>query len=73
MDKRQILDSAKPVLHCDCSKQRLEQMVISLGKKEIQDMIDKDQGAEIVCRFCNKKYWFDAQELEALLDKATKE
>ncbi|BDF58234.1 33 kDa chaperonin [Christensenellaceae bacterium] len=68
-----ILDSAQPVLQCDCSKQRLEQMVISLGKKEIQDMIDKDQGAEIVCRFCNKKYWFDAQELEALLDKATKE
>ncbi len=68
-----ILDTQKPLLQCDCSKERLEQVVVSLGRKEIQDMIDKDDGAEIVCRFCNKKYWFDAQELSDLLKQATKE
>ncbi len=68
-----ILDTQQPLLQCDCSKERLEQMVISLGKKEIQDMIEQDSGAEIVCRFCNEKYWFDAQELDNLLKLATKE
>ncbi|MEA5002835.1 MAG: Hsp33 family molecular chaperone HslO [Christensenella sp.] len=68
-----ILDTQEPLLQCDCSKERLEQMVISLGKNEIEDMIEQDKGAEIVCRFCNKKYWFDAQELDDLLKLATKE
>ncbi len=69
----QILEQEMPEWRCDCSKQRLEQVVISLGKKEIQDMIEQDDGAEIVCRFCNKKYYFSAEELKKLLDYATKE
>ncbi len=69
----EILEEERPIWKCDCSKKRLEQVVLSLGKHEIQDMIQKEGGAEIVCRFCEKKYWFTAEELKKLLEMATKE
>lgn len=69
----EILEEQQPLLKCDCSKERLEEVVLSLGKHEIQDMIERDGGAEIVCRFCETKYWFDAEELKKLLESATKE
>ncbi len=69
----EVLERREPKLVCDCSKQRLEQVVISLGAQEIQDMIEKDNGAQITCRFCNKAYDFTADELEQLLQDAKKE
>lgn len=51
---------------CKCSKERFEQAIISLGNEEIQEMIDEDHGAETVCHFCNEKYQFTEEELEAL-------
>ena len=69
----EILAEERPLWKCDCSKKRLEEVILSLGKHEIQDMIAKDGGAEIICRFCEKKYWFTAEELEKLLEMATKE
>lgn len=65
-----ILEQRKPELVCDCSRERLEKVVVSLGEDEIQDMIDKDGGAEMTCSFCNKKYNFDAEELRTLLERA---
>lgn len=62
-----ILDTQQPVYECDCSKERLEHVVVSLGEREINDMIKKDDGAEITCHFCNTIYQFDAEELEKLL------
>ncbi|HEY4600533.1 MAG TPA: Hsp33 family molecular chaperone HslO [Cerasibacillus sp.] len=52
---------------CKCSKERFERAIISLGKEEIQSMIDEDRGAETVCHFCNSVYYFTEEELEALV------
>lgn len=65
-----VLDHKTPELVCDCSKERLEKVIVSLGADEIRDMIEKDDGAEITCSFCNKKYHFDGQELGSLLERA---
>lgn len=55
---------------CDCSRERMERAIVSLGKAEI-DAIIKEQGqAEIVCSFCNKPYVFNTEELEAMRDRA---
>ncbi|MBP3256189.1 MAG: Hsp33 family molecular chaperone HslO [Clostridia bacterium] len=56
-----------PKYECDCSKERMEKALISLGKEEIKNIIEEDGKAEIVCHFCNKKYEFDKEELENLL------
>ncbi|MBQ4638758.1 MAG: Hsp33 family molecular chaperone HslO, partial [Clostridia bacterium] len=53
--------------NCDCSRERLEKLLITLGKDELQDMIDKQGGAELTCHFCNKKYWFSADDLRQLM------
>lgn len=55
---------------CDCSKERLEKVIISLGEKEIRDIIEKDGKAELVCHYCNQKYQFNKNELKKLLDQA---
>lgn len=53
---------------CDCSKERMEKALISLGESEIKEMIEEDGEAEIVCHFCNKKYKFSKTELEDMLN-----
>lgn len=61
----------EPLLRCDCSRERIEKALISVGKEELTDMIEKDGGAEVTCRFCNTAYRFTADDLRHLLDMAT--
>lgn len=66
----EILEESEVGYVCDCSRERMECAIVSLGKAEI-DAIIKEQGqAEIVCSFCNKPYVFNAEELEAMRDRA---
>lgn len=58
---------------CDCSEERLEQVVKSLGAKEISDMIEQDGQAELTCQFCGKSYHFDKEHLERLKLECLKE
>jgi len=52
---------------CNCSRERMERNLISLGAKEILDMADEQHGAELQCHFCNKKYHFTEEELRGLV------
>lgn len=63
-----IEDKIEPKYECDCSKEKMEKAIVSLGKDEIKDMIREDGKAEIVCHFCNKKYNFSKSDLESLLE-----
>ena len=54
---------------CDCSKEKFEKGLISLGKKEIQEIIEEDGCANTKCHFCNKEYFFSREELQAIVDK----
>lgn len=56
---------------CNCNKERLERALISIGRKELEDLIQEQGNAELVCHFCNSKYNFDKEELVRLLEKAT--
>ena len=56
--------------HCDCTKERVERALISIGKKDLQEMIDDGKEIETVCHFCGKKYYFSVDELKALLARA---
>lgn len=55
---------------CNCSKEKIERGIISLGKEEIRKIIEEDGKAEIKCDFCHKKYDFDKVELNKLLELA---
>lgn len=54
---------------CDCTKEKFEKGLISLGKNELENIIKEDGQAEVKCQFCNKKYNFNKEELEYLLSK----
>ncbi len=69
MDFR-ITANQYPAFRCDCSRERLEQVLISIGEEELADMIATEQGAELTCHFCNTKYSFDEADLTKLLNEA---
>ena len=52
---------------CDCSEDRLEHVLMTIGEKELSDIIEEDGQAELVCQFCCKKYHFDKGRLERIL------
>lgn len=54
---------------CDCSKERVEAAVISLGRKELAAMIEEEKPVEVVCDFCRTKYTFSTDELMTFLKK----
>jgi len=56
--------------YCNCSRERVEKAVISVGKKELLDMIDEGEPIEVNCHFCNKHYWFSVDDLKRMLKAA---
>ena len=69
----EILKKMPVQFHCDCERSRVEKAIISIGRKEIQDMIDEEKEIEVNCQFCNKHYKFSVDELGEMLKKATRE
>ena len=57
---------------CDCSRDRVEKAIISIGQKEIQQMIDDKKPIEVNCDFCGKHYSFNVNELQQMLRRATR-
>lgn len=65
----QVKESVPAVFKCRCTRERVQHMLLRLGKDEIRNMLEEEGKAEVVCHFCNEKYQFDAGELESMLDK----
>ena len=55
---------------CNCSKERVEKALISVGRKDIQEMIDDGEPIEMHCHFCNTSYEFTVEELKEILKKS---
>ncbi len=56
--------------HCNCDKHRVEKALISIGRKELQEMIEDGKSIEVNCHFCNKNYEFTVEDLTDLYEKA---
>ncbi len=61
-----ILDEFPVEYRCNCSRQRVEKALLSLGNEELQEMIDEGEPVEVCCHFCEKKYSFTQEELKNL-------
>jgi len=66
-DNVQMLDTMPVKFECSCSKERFGAAIISLGEKEIRDMIEEDGKAEAHCHFCQEKYQYSKEELEGFI------
>ncbi len=58
--------------YCNCTRQRVERALISIGKKDIQEMIDEGKEIEMNCHFCNKHYKFSVEDLKRILKECRK-
>lgn len=64
-----IEENITPIYQCDCSKEHMAGGLITIGKEELQNIIETDGQAELVCHFCNKKYEFSQNDLEEIVKK----
>ena len=67
-----VTDRVDTSFSCDCSENKIEKMLISLGKEELQSMIDDGETIEVNCHFCGKKYHVGVERIKELLKEATK-
>lgn len=65
----EILDETISGYVCDCSRDRVERALMSLDPADLSEMIAEDNGAEVGCHFCEKKYRFTGEELAELRDR----
>ncbi len=63
----EVVDTMPAQFYCNCDKARIEKAIISVGEKEIREMIADGKEIEVKCHFCNTAYHFSVEELKALL------
>ena len=68
----EILEKEPIEYRCDCSRERMERALISLGPEELRALIDEQGDAELSCRFCDQKQHFSREELEEMLGNMAK-
>lgn len=66
----EITDTLPTEFYCNCCKERVEKALISVGRKELNDMIQEGKEVELNCHFCNTNYVFSIEELKEILRKA---
>jgi molecular chaperone Hsp33 len=65
----ELLDDFEVNYVCDCSRERTERMLISLGKAQLEELA-QDSVTEVNCNFCDKKYCFTSDEIKALISES---
>lgn len=65
-----ILDKVPTKFTCNCTKERVEKAIVSIGKKDLQEMIEDDKPIEVNCHFCNTNYEFTVEELKGIINRS---
>lgn len=65
----EITDRMPVAFQCGCSRERVEKVLLSLGEKELQELIDEGKEVELHCHFCNKRYVFPVEEVKKLMEE----
>ncbi len=65
-----IFDEIDCSYHCDCTSERVEKALVSLGKAELEDIIKDGKSIEVGCQFCGKKYVFEVSDIKNLYERA---
>jgi len=63
-------DTIPTEFYCNCSKERVSKAIVSIGSKEIREMVQEGKPIEVKCHFCNRAYTFNIEELKVILEKA---
>ncbi|MCI5502474.1 MAG: Hsp33 family molecular chaperone HslO [Lachnospiraceae bacterium] len=63
----EILETIPTEYKCNCSRERVSRAIASIGKKDLQEMIDEGKPIEVNCQFCGSHYNFDTEQLKELI------
>lgn len=66
----EIMDTLPAQFYCNCTKERVDKAIVSVGAKELNEMIQEGKPIEVNCHFCNKNYTFSIEELKEILRKS---
>lgn len=66
----EIMEKTETRFFCNCTKERVEKAIVSIGKKDIQEMIDDGEPIEVNCHFCNENYHFSVEELKDIIKRS---
>lgn len=65
-----VTDTLDTRFYCNCSKERVEQAVVSIGRRDIQEMIEEGKGIEVKCHFCNTAYHYTVEDLKRIIKRS---
>ena len=65
----EINEKIEAGFRCNCSRERIEKALISIGRKELETMVNENKPIEVGCHFCNKKYNFNVNDIEQILEE----
>lgn len=63
-----VLEKRALAFVCSCSRERIERVLLSLGKQDLAELLEKQGETEVTCEFCLERYHFDRPDVERLLD-----
>lgn len=66
----EILDKIPTKFYCNCSKERVEKAIVSIGRKDLNEMIEENKPIEVNCHFCNTNYTFSVEDLKNIIKKS---
>jgi molecular chaperone Hsp33 len=72
-EELEIFDTCSVGYKCNCSWERMERNLMSMGRKDLAEIAEDEKGAELQCHFCNKKYQFTQSEIRSLLNNETED
>lgn len=65
-----VTDTLDTRFYCNCSKERVEQAVVSIGRRDIQEMIEEGKDIEVKCHFCNTAYHYTVEDLKRIIKRS---
>ncbi len=68
----EFLERAEASFSCNCSKERVEKAIVSIGRKELNEMVQEGKPIEVKCHFCNTAYEFTAEDLKNIVKRSCK-
>lgn len=69
VDDVNVGETMDAVFRCQCSDERVERTLISMGREELENLADEDEPVEVVCHFCNEKYLFEKEDLQRIIEQ----
>ncbi len=63
-----VFEAENVAFRCSCSRERIDRMLLGMGLKEVNDILDEQKRVEVTCEFCDETYWYDRVDADALFN-----